>query len=328
MRTNHGKDLKCLILCAGLGTRLRPLTESLPKPLATVWNVPLFDIALRACALSGASEIAINTHHLHELMAQHAQKSAKNLGLKKLHISHEYPIILGTGGALCKLASWWGESNLLVYNGDVLSDIDLQKLADEHMKSSNLVTLAIRDEPPGDGGRSVWLDHRGNIKYIAKRADLPPEARNLVLREAGFACAYVASPELRQYLPSDPQFFDVIEAFNLAITDNRALGGVIVAGLWADIGTPKALWETNLRVAEMNEASRGRLLGPGSQTRIVLPKNCRIDSKTVIASSVTIGSNAEISNSVLLEGAIVQPGERLQGCLRGLGFDETFAELS
>lgn len=324
MRTKHGKDLKCLILCAGLGTRLKPLTVSLPKPMATVLNVPLFDIALRACASAGPVAIAINTHHLYQTMTQHAQTVALNFGLKDLHISHEHPAILGTGGALCQIAGWWGDSDLLVYNGDVLSDIPLNELYMRHQASSNLVTLAVRHEPPKDGGRSIWLDSADHVRYIAKRSDLPPEAHKLKLREVGFACAYVASAEFRQYLPVHPQFFDVIEGFNKALADNRCIQAVHFSGLWADVGTPKALWETNLKVARMSESERKHLLGPTSQVRSSVPSDCKIDTSSVIADSVTIAANATIMNSVLLAGAVVQAGEQLSGYLRGLGFNEMF----
>ena len=257
-------------------------------------------------------------------MAQHAQTAARNLGLKDLHISHEHPTILGTGGALCQIADWWDDSDLLVYNGDVLSDISLNELSMLHQASPNLVTLAVRHEPPKDGGRSIWLDSADRVRYIAKGSDLPPEAQKLALREAGFACAYVASAEFRQYLPGHPQFFDVIEGFNKAIADNRRIQAVNFSGLWADVGTPKALWETNLKVAKMSESERRRLLGPASQIRSMLPSDCKIDTSSVIADSVTIATNATIMNSVLLPGAVVQAGEQISGYLRGLGFDEAF----
>jgi mannose-1-phosphate guanylyltransferase len=324
VRINHGKDLKCLILCAGLGTRLKPLTLILPKPMATVFNVPLFDIALRACASTESVKMAINTHHLPDLMTQHAQTVAENLSLNKLHISHESPAILGTGGALCQLSGWWGESDLLIYNGDVLSDIPLSELSKQHQASANLVTLAVRKEPPRDGGRSIWLDENGLVRHIAKRSDLPPQANKLQLREVGFACAYVVSSDFRQYLPRDPQFFDVVDGFNRAIADGRQIGAIYFSGLWADVGTPKSLWETNLNLARLGEAERHQLLGASSRVRSPVPSTCKVDTISVIADDVTFGPNATITKSVLLPGAVVQAGENLSGCLRGLGFNESF----
>ncbi len=324
MRTNHGKDLKCLILCAGLGTRLKPLTLTLPKPMATVFNISLFDIALRACASTGSVQMAINTHHLPDLMTRHAQGVAANLRLNKLHISHEHPAILGTGGALCQLSGWWGESDLLVYNGDVLSDIPLSELSKRHQASANLVTLVVRKEPPRDGGRSIWLDENGLVRQIARRADLPPQADSLELREAGFACAYIVSSDFRQYLPGDPKFFDVVDGFNRAIADGRPIGTINFSGLWADVGTPKSLWETNLNMARMAESERLQLLGASSRVRSRVPSTCKVDTISVIADDVTIGPNATISKSVLLPGAVVQAGETLSGCLRGCGFNESF----
>lgn len=324
MLSTHDKDLKCLILCAGLGTRLKPLTLNRPKPLATILNVPLFDIALSACLKTGTDQIAVNTHHLHELMAEHARRAALNLGLRRLHISHEHPEILGTGGALSQLAPWWGNSDLLVYNGDILSDMPLNELVSRHRNSGNLVTLAVRRDIPIQAGRSVWLDALGQVKSIARRSDLPPEILNQGLDECGFACAYVVSPNFRQYIPQSPAFFDVVEGFNRAIADGQRIGGVLFSGLWADIGTPRALWEANLAVRVLSEPKLDQLLGPSSRLISKVPPDCKIDHESVVSPSAIIGSGAIIVKSVLLEGATVQPGEKLYQCLRGQGFDATY----
>ena len=78
------RELKCLVLSAGLGTRLRPLTDSVPKPLASIVNVTLFDAAVRLCVHAGAKDLAVNTHHLSDIMSQYALTHHRDLG----HLSH------------------------------------------------------------------------------------------------------------------------------------------------------------------------------------------------------------------------------------------------
>jgi mannose-1-phosphate guanylyltransferase len=324
VRDDHARVLKSLILCAGFGTRLRPLTATLPKPLATVFNTPLFDIALKACVASGATDIAINTHHLHSVMSERAKLAANALGLKALHVSHETPELLGTGGAICQLRDWWGNADLLVYNGDILSDIPLRQLVELHRASGHLVTLVVKPDPPSDGGRSIWLDEAGKVHHIAKRTDLKTLTKSQNLMEMGFACAYVASPEFSQYLPSRPEYFDIVEGFTRALTDGRSIYAMKFDGFWADIGNPRALWETNLKLAGMTTASREQILMHSTQMRADLPPTCKFDSSSVIADSAIIAPNTKISNSVLLDGASVLTGETLHNCLRGFGFNEVY----
>jgi mannose-1-phosphate guanylyltransferase len=293
--------------------------------MATICDVPLFDAALASCLRAGFREIAINTHHLSGVMAHHAQSCAKELGLKEIYVSTELPKILGTGGALYQLADWWGQDDLLVYNGDILSEISLEQLWAAHHASANLVTLIYRTTPPTDGGRSIWLNPSQRVVAIAKAADLPTHLPREGLREVGFACAYVVRPEFRKFLPEDGGFFDLIDGFNQAIAAGETIAGVPFSGYWADIGNPKALWEANLQVAAMPSQSRHLLLGRSSEFTTSSPHNVTVDSRSVIAPSVIPGPGSVIENSVLLRGAVVHPGERLSGVLRGLGLNETFA---
>lgn len=325
MRGNNTDKPKCLILCAGLGSRLRPLTLQTPKPLATICNIPLFDAALASCLRAGFRDIAINTHHLSDLMARHARSCAKDRGLDDIYVSKESPEILGTGGALHPLAVWWGQRDLIVYNGDILSEISLEQLWTAHQSSSNLVTLVYRAAPPTDGGRSLWLDPLNRVVAIARKTDLPPHLAKEGLREVGFACAYVARPNFRKFLPKQGGFFDLIDGFNQAIASGEMIAGIPFSGYWADIGNPRALWEANLQLAAMPPQSRRLLLGRATEFKISTPRNFTVDSRSVIAPSVTPGPGSVIENSVLLHGAVVDPGEHLSGVLRGLGLNETFS---
>jgi NDP-sugar pyrophosphorylase family protein len=293
--------------------------------MATICDVPLFDAALASCLRAGFQNIAINTHHLSDLMTDHALACAKEAGLKDIYISKETPEILGTGGALHQLSDWWGQDDLLVYNGDILSEISLGQLWLAHQASSNLVTLVYRATPPADGGRSLWLDPAQRVVAIAKKADLPTDLPKEGLREAGFACAYVVRPHFRKFLPKQGGFFDLIDGFNQAIAAGEIISGIPFSGYWADIGNPRALWEANLVVASMPTASRQVLLGRVTDGNMSKPSNFSVDSRSFIASSVTPGPGCVIENSVLLRGAVVDPGERLSGVLRGLGLNETFS---
>ncbi len=318
------KSLKALVLAAGYGSRLRPLTEYLPKPLATVCGVTLFDSAVRLCLSAGADDIAVNTHHLADVMEKYALAHGLRLGARTVYVSHE-PTILGTGGALVALEKWWGDSPLLVYNGDILADLDLPALAASHANGHSLVTMSVHDHPPTDGGRSVWVTPDGDVKYIAKASDLPAEYDRKTLSQHGFACAYVAGSGLRQYLPKTPEYFDLILAFNAALKAGHKITALRHTGFWADIGNPRSLWETNLLVHKMPEKVRSKILGaPAVQGSQAASGDFTVDRESVISPTAQVGKHAVIKNSVLLAGAEVLESEILTNIIRGFDLDTGF----
>ena len=132
---------KAFILGAGLGTRLRPLTDVLPKPLVPVFHEPMANFALRLCQAAGIKEFAINTHHIPE--AWSAAYPDGSFHGSPLSFFHE-PVLLETGGGIRNIGSFIGDDPILVYNGDILTDIDIGKLIAHHQTSGNIATLALR----------------------------------------------------------------------------------------------------------------------------------------------------------------------------------------
>lgn len=323
MIREDGKPLKALILCAGYGSRLKPLTDVVPKPLVTVFNVPLVDAAIHRCVQAGAKNIAINTHHLADKMAGHVQSRFAALGAESLFISEESPEILGTGGALSALRNWWNDSSLLVYNGDILSNMRLDFLVARHRTSEAFVTMAVTKKPPGNGGRSVWVDKEGVIKAIAKPTDLSKDLDPQQLKECGFACAYIAEPGLFSYLPHPPKFHDIIESFQAAIKNGKKFLAFHHDGFWADVGTHESLWETNLQVAGLQTSELLDLFGSIQTERLPKKaKNATVDDLSVVSPNSHIGSGANISLSVVLAGGEVSAGESVVNSLKATGFSK------
>ncbi len=332
MTKQLGKPLKSLILAAGYGTRLKPLTDVIPKPLTTVCGVPLLDAALARAKLAGATAFAVNSHHLHELILNRLKECGVGITGTEVFVSHEGREILGTGGALVALEDWWDDSPLLVYNGDILSDMALDQLSAAHHASKAIVTMAVRPAAPKDGGRSVWVDQNWEVRAICLKKDLP-DALQLAaenpngigtnhlgqLREFGFACAYVTEPGLRAFLPKAAQFFDVISAFQAAIAQGQKLLAVSFDGFWADVGNPKSLWKANLDVAQMPPEARTRILGAGFSDKVLGYGPCNVVSR-----EAEIHPKATMTNCVLLGSATVGASESLVNHIRGWGLDQSF----
>jgi mannose-1-phosphate guanylyltransferase len=133
---------KGLVLGAGLGTRLHPLTTVLPKPLLPIFGKPLIAFALAHLRESGIEEVAINTHHLAGKFApQFAENLSEGLSVRIVHEER----LLETGGAMKNLESWFGGDPFVVYSGDLISNIDLAALIGRHFETGHDVTLALRD---------------------------------------------------------------------------------------------------------------------------------------------------------------------------------------
>jgi len=126
---------KAFILGAGLGTRLRPLTNVLPKPLVPVWNEPLVYHSLRHCTKAGIKSFAINTHHLPQTWNPYFPDQL--FEGKPIEFFHE-EMLLETGGGIKNIASFIGNEPILVFNGDIITDIDLPSLINAHTQSDNI----------------------------------------------------------------------------------------------------------------------------------------------------------------------------------------------
>lgn len=135
-----------MIFAAGMGTRLKPLTDRKPKALVEVNGITLLEFAIRKISASGFTDIVINVHHFSEQIIDFL-KQKNNFGLH-IEISDESEQLLDTGGGL-KKAAWFFENNkpFLVYNVDIFSDIDLELLYNSHIQSCAIATLAVRNRP-------------------------------------------------------------------------------------------------------------------------------------------------------------------------------------
>jgi NDP-sugar pyrophosphorylase family protein len=228
--------VKALILAAGLGTRLRPLTDSVPKVLVPVLGVPILDRILAFLESSGLTEVAVNTHHLAAAVESHAAALRRRFRVR-IETFHE-PQILGTGGAIPHLGAFWADEPLLVWNGDVLADVDLAALVSSHAASGAAATLILHDRPAerscllvDDGDRVVGIDSaaRGGRRVLESPQGHP--------RPLAFTGISLLSPHLRPWLRR-PAPFDLIDAVLDAIAAGESVRcSDLGSALWGTTGT-------------------------------------------------------------------------------------------
>src|SRR5712691_4590359 len=136
--------MKAMILAAGLGTRLKPLTDTRPKALVELSGRTLLEITLTRLRTFGVTEVIINVHHFADMIIDYL-KANKNFGMR-IEVSREQ-VLLDTGGGLKKAAWFFGDEPFILHNVDVISTIDLRRMLQFHAEHQALATLAVRDRP-------------------------------------------------------------------------------------------------------------------------------------------------------------------------------------
>ncbi len=241
--------MKAMVLAAGLGTRLRPLTETKPKPLLPVAGRPILVWNLLLLKRHGITEVIINVHHLGEQIVRALGDGAR-LGLR-LAYSHE-PTLQGTGGGIKQAAPFLKDGPFLVLNGDTLSDCDLTALIAAHRASGALATLAVREDPDASTWGPVTLDARGGILQINGN---PPLAEpRAALPTCMFAGIHVMKPAVLDAIPPGPG--SIIDVYGGLLRQGRPLHGYRMSGYWSDIGDPERYEQAQ------RDAAEGRLRLP------------------------------------------------------------------
>jgi len=227
-----------MIFAAGLGTRLRPLTNDKPKALVEVAGMPLLEIALRRLKWFGIDEVMVNVHHFAGQVEQFLE-GMEGLGMK-ITISNERAQLLNTGGGL-KKARWFfkGKEPFLLQNVDVLSSLDLKALYESHRRSGALATLAVRDR---DTSRYLLFDEDWqlvgwrNRHSGAERWSRPQQNA----RPLAFSGIQILSPAIFDYFP-EAAVFSTIDLYLEAAKKELILAYPHDKDLWLDVGKPPAL---------------------------------------------------------------------------------------
>ena len=222
------------VLGAGLGTRLRPLTDNRPKPLLPLGGRPMITFAFDHLIAAGINRIIVNTHHCAERYRDEFTDSQWR-GVP-LIFRHE-PDLLETGGGIKNIEDLAGQEALLVYNGDILSSLPLQKLISHHSEKSNEVTLALRSS---GGPLHIGMGSDGLVGDIRGMLGAGGLATFL------FTGIYIVEPQFFSRLTPRKKE-SVVPIFLDMIREHARLGGVVLdSGRWEDVGTPEVYHQLRL----------------------------------------------------------------------------------
>ena len=218
--------MKAFLLAAGLGTRLRPLTDTTPKCMLTIGGRPLLDIWLEAFHRAGVDEVLVNLHHLPDVIRAHL---AVRPGPATVRTFFE-PELLGSAGTLAAHREWVkGEDFFLACNADNLTDFDLRSLIATHRRHSGLATLTVFHSPNPSAGGVVDIDASGTVTGFTEKPAQPVSD----LTNAGM---YAFDPGVLDEIGCPPR--DI--GYDLLPRLVGRARAVVVEGYFRDIGTPEA----------------------------------------------------------------------------------------
>jgi NDP-sugar pyrophosphorylase family protein len=245
--------VKAMVLAAGLGTRLRPLTDDRPKALVEVAGRTLLELTLARLRAAGIYEVIINTHHFADMLAEYL-RAHQNFGMR-IEISYE-EVLLDTGGGLKRAAHFFLDSDepFLVHNVDVLSTIDFYRMLLFHQEHRALATLAVQDRPT-----SRYLLFDENDQLCGRRAGLTGDSE-LVRPVAGpqalaFSGIHILSPRVFSVMEEEGTFSVIPMYLRLAGQMEPILGFPADPYYWRDLGRPEHIAEA------AREISKGVFLG-------------------------------------------------------------------
>lgn len=311
--------MRGMILAAGYGTRFRPITHTLAKPMIPVLNRPLLGWAVEACLASGIHELIVNLHHVPDPIR--AYLAAEFAGRASFELSDEDEI-LGTGGALRRVRDLLSEEFVLM-NGDTIQWPPFQELVETRRAQDALACLLLRHCPAGESFTKVWLDH-GRITGFGEGQGEP----------LMFAGAHAMSPASVDLLP-DRDFSGLTEDVYMPATKRGTppLAGYVRDGLWFDVGKPTrymeatrgllvALREERIETPAGSELVDGSLRHGSAAIDGSILSSCvgartRVSARAEVLDSVlwedvVIGAESSVSGSIIAHGVELGPGARAQ----------------
>ena len=303
--------MEAIILAGGFGTRLRPLTNTRPKPLVPIGNVPLVEYIIAKMPHKIVKKVILAVSYMKEEMERYFEEHEHPFEI--VCVREEEP--LGTGGAIKNVERELGDQ-FLVFNGDVISSVDVRKMRDYHKEKGGIGTLALWevDDPTAFG--VVGLNEKGRITAFQEKPKKEEAVSNLI--NAG---CYILESEILDYIPSGKVVSVEREVFSSSDVLDKGLYGFRFSGYFEDAGTPekllkaqKVIFRTHMNEDYLNiKNKKVKIIGENSQldveTKLFRPvvigegcvlRRCIVGPWLSLGSDVSVGSYTRIENSILL----------------------------
>lgn len=319
--------MRAMVLAAGLGTRLRPLTYEITKPMVPVLDRPVMEHILDLLDRHGIDEVIANLHYFPESIREYFGERIEYRFEEEL---------LGTAGGVRACASFFGDEPFLVISGDALTDIDLTALVARHSASGGIATLAVKQVPDTREYGVVLHDRDGRITGFQEKPS-PEEA----LSNLGNCGIYVFDPKIFDYFPDRPFVDWAKDVFPVLLENGVPFHIHEVREYWNDVGSLSELrqgtfdalrGELHLQV-EGQEARKGVVVAGDSPIgedvitegpvwigdRVTIGSGVRLTGPIVIGDGASVGDGAQLRGSIIFPGTEVAPAAILIGAIAGHG---------
>ncbi|MEV6795095.1 NDP-sugar synthase [Streptomyces sp. NPDC051320] len=309
---------EAILLVGGKGTRLRPLTVNTPKPMVPAAGVPFLTHQLARARAAGIDHIVLATSYLAEVFEPYFGDGSA-LGLHLEYVTEDEP--LGTGGAIRNVASRLHsgpDEPVLIFNGDILTGLDIGALVTTHETSGADVSLHLtRVEDPRAFGL-VPTDSTGRVTAFLEKPQTPEE----IVTDQINAGAYVFRRSVIDTIPTGRPVSVERETFPDLLVAGAHLQGMVDSTYWLDLGTPQAFVRGSADLV-LGRAPSPAVAGRCGDRLVLDTASVAVDAKltggTVIGAGVVIGPGARIDGSTVLDGAVVEAGAVLADSLIGAG---------
>lgn len=305
--------MKAVILVGGQGTRLRPLTSEIPKPMLPMVNVPFFEHTLRHLKSFGITEIILSSGYLGTHFQQYF-RDGQHLGISLTHIIEDKP--LGTCGAVKNVEKLLGNEPVVVLNGDILSNINLKQLLDFHKEKKAKVTLTLYSVEDPTAYGLVSLNGDTKVHEFLEKPSFDEITTHWI--NAGI---YILEPQVLKYAPEGQNYSFERELFPTLLKKKELIYGFPFSGYWKDIGSPNHYLKAHHDILEGRinftftgeEIKPGVFVGTGCKISekaslfgpTIIGNNCIIEDNAMIFSYTTIGDNCYISSSAKIYDSII-----------------------
>ncbi|MFC9429380.1 sugar phosphate nucleotidyltransferase [Streptomyces sp. NPDC056987] len=309
---------EAILLVGGKGTRLRPLTARTPKPMVPAAGVPFLTHQLARARAAGVEHVVLATSYLAEVFEPYFGDGSA-LGLSLEYVTERDP--LGTGGALRNVASRLRsgpDEPVLIFNGDILTGLDIRALVATHTTSGADVSLHLTRVADPRAFGLVPTDGDGRVTAFLEKPQTPEE----IVTDQINAGAYVFRRSVIDAIPAGRPVSVERETFPGLLAEGAHLQGMVDSTYWLDLGTPQAFVRGSADLV-LGRAPSPAVAGRCGE-RLVLPTasvaaDAKLTAGTVVGEGARVGAGARVAGSALLAGAVVEPGAVVTDSLIGAG---------
>lgn len=325
--------MRAVLMAGGSGTRLRPLTCDLPKPMVPVLNRPIAEHIVNLLKRHGINEIITTLHYLPDVLRDYFQDGSDFVVTMKYSVEEDQP--LGTAGCVKNIEQMLDDT-FIVISGDSITDFDLQDAIRFHREKGSKATLILKRVPNPIEFGVVITDTNGKIQRFLEKP-----STSEIFSDTVNTGTYILEPEVLNYLPPQEESDFSQDLFPLLLEMDEPMYGYIADGFWCDVGHLEAYREAHYSALDRDvlldfpypETQQGVWIGENTyidptalvESPCFIGSNCRIGARakirsgTVIGDNVTVGEDAELDRPIIWNGVVIGDEVHLSGCVIARG---------